>query len=359
MSEKPKRGRRAVRVPAEALLKLMQNMLRAAGCPARVAASVADVFLEADLRGHSIQGLDHMYTVLRDLQSGRIEATATPVVVREKPAAALVDGRHGPGQIAAVFAAELAVRKARRAGCAAVGITRSSDIFMLGYYAERIARAGMIGVVFSNAPPRVHAAGGIDPVLGTNPLAIAIPRGRADPLVVDFATAASASGHIRIASYSGARLPADVALGPDGRPTRNPATALAGALAPLAGHKGFGLALCIGILSGPLVGAAVGASLAGWLRPTGHAGTKGHLIIAVDPAAFGAAAVFGRAVARHLREIKAGRRAARNTAIRLPGERGFAARRDQLRDGVCILPEVWARTRALAASLGVALPRLR
>ena len=78
---------------------------------------------------------------------------------------------------------------------------------MLGYYAERIARAGMVGMVFSNAPPRVHPTGGIDPVLGTNPLAIAIPRGTNDPIVVDFATAASASGHVRIASYTSRRLP--------------------------------------------------------------------------------------------------------------------------------------------------------
>jgi LDH2 family malate/lactate/ureidoglycolate dehydrogenase len=217
----------------------------------------------------------------------------------------------------------------------------------------------MIGIVLSNAPPRVHPPGGIDPVLGTNPLALAIPRGRRDPVVADFATAASASGHVRIAGYTAARLPAGIAIGPDGRATRDPAIAIAGALSPLGGHKGFALGLCVGILSGPLVSAAVGVPLAGWLRPTGRAGPKGHLIIAIDPAAFGAVSLFHRAVARHLREIKSVRRAPGVATIRLPGERGFAARLEQRRTGVRILPEVWARTRSLAASLGVTLPRRR
>jgi LDH2 family malate/lactate/ureidoglycolate dehydrogenase len=359
MRDSRKSAERPVRIPVSELRRLMEDLLKAAGCKARVAAAIADVFLEADLRGHSIQGLDHMFTMLRDLRSGRIDAAATPRIMREKPGSVLVDGRHGPGQIAAKFAVALAVRKARRTGCAAVGITRSSDIFMLGYYAEQIARAGMIGIVFSNAPPRVHPPGGINPVLGTNPLALAIPRGRRDPVVADFATAASASGHVRIAGYTGTRLPPGIAIGPDGRPTRDPAAAIAGALAPLGGHKGFALGLCVGILSGPLVGAAVGAPLAGWLRPTGRAGRKGHFMIAIDPAAFGAVPLFQRSVARHLREVKAVRRAPGVAAIRFPGERGFAARLEQRRNGVRILPEVWARTRSLAESLGVLLPRPR
>src|SRR5947208_828965 len=155
MRDSRKSAGRPVRIAVGDLRRPMEDLLKAAGCKTRVAATIADVFLEADLRGHSIQGLDHMFTMLRDLRSGRIDAAATPRITHDKPGSALVDGRHGPGQIAALFAVALAVRKARRTGCAAVGITRSSDIFMLGYYAERIARAGIIGIVFSNAPPRV------------------------------------------------------------------------------------------------------------------------------------------------------------------------------------------------------------
>jgi L-2-hydroxycarboxylate dehydrogenase (NAD+) len=146
-----------------------------------------------------------------------------------------------------------------------------------------------------------------------------------------------------------------IAIGQDGRPTQDPGLAIAGALAPLGGHKGFALGLCVGILSGPLVGAAVGAPLAGWLRPTGRAGSKGHFMMAIDPTAFGAMKVFQRSVASHLREIKAVRRAP-GAAIRIPGERGFATRLDQKRRGIRISAEVWARTQVLAASLGVALP---
>src|SRR5687767_669984 len=114
MRDSRKSAVRPVRIAVSELRRLMQDLLEAAGCKRSVASAIADVFLEADLRGHSIQGLDHMFTMLRDLRSRRIDARATPRIVRQKPGSALVDGQHGPGHVAMNFAAKLAVRKARR-----------------------------------------------------------------------------------------------------------------------------------------------------------------------------------------------------------------------------------------------------
>src|SRR5690606_8255515 len=148
--------------------------------------------------------------------------------------------------------------------------------------------AGLVGMVFSNAwPPRVHAVGGIDRVLGTNPLAIGIPND-GDPVVVDMATSATAIGHVRMASHAGQGIPPGVAIDGGGKPTTDPAAAIAGALSPLGGAKGFGLGLCVALLSGPVIGAVLGDRLdrvSG--QGDGEAGQRGHLFIALDPAAFG------------------------------------------------------------------------
>ncbi len=344
-------------VDVKVLRDLMERLLAAAGCGSEVAVVAADAFLEADLRGIGLQGLDHMPTMIRGLRNGRIKPDGKPQIVKEGPAFALVDGNYGAGQVAAIFAGDLAVRKAGKAGCSAVGVVNSSDVFMLGFYVERIARAGLIGFAFSDAPPLVHPFGGIERVLGTNPLAIAIPTAEAHPIVLDMATSALSASRIRQAAYHGEDVPEGIGLGPDGRETQDAAEIRQGTIGPLAGHKGFGLGLCVGILSGPLVGAAVGAALAQWLEDApGAAGAKGHFFMAVDPAAFGDAAAFRNAVSAYVSEIKTSRKAPGVTEIRVPGERAFAERERSLRNGVSIYEAVWERTAELAKDLGVQMP---
>lgn len=342
-------------MPAAVLRDLMVRLLTAAGCAPDAAATAAEVFLTADLRGLGVQGLDHLPTMIRNLRSGKINPKGVPRIVREDAAAALVDGAAGPGQVAGIFAADVAVRKASRAGCCAVGIVNSSDMFMLGYYAERIARAGQVGIVVTNAPPLVHPFGGTERILGTNPIAIGIPTVGEHPVLLDIATSALSASRVRQAAYYAELLPPGIAVDPDGRPTRTAAEAAAGAIGPLAGHKGFGLGLCVGILSGPLVGAAVGRALAGWLGNE-PAGAKGHFLVAVDPAAFGDPAAFRAAVSAHLEEVKTSRKAPGVSEIRIPGERAFAEEARRRREGVPVYDVVWARTAKLAAELGVAMP---
>ena len=156
----------------------------------------------------------------------------------------------------------------------------------------------------------------------------------------------------------GEELPVGVAVGPDGLPTRDPHAAFEGAISPLGGHKGFGLGLCIALLSGPLVGAAVGNGLKGWLlTEPGPAASKGHLFAAIDPIHFGDSATFRKRVSAYLDEIRSSHKAPGVTAIRIPGERAFVARTANLRRGsVSVHEVVWARTATVAAELGVTMP---
>ena len=342
------------------LRDFMQRLLQAAGCPNESAGIAADAFLEADLRGIGLQGLDHLPSMIRELRLGHIDPAGMPRIAKDGPAYLLIDGQRGPGQVAAVFATDLAIRKARSAGVCCAGIVNSADIFMIGFYAERIARAGHIGLVFSDAPPLVHPFGGVERVLGTNPLALAFPTEDDHPALIDMATSAMSASRVRQAAYFDEPLPEGVGVDGAGQPSTHAADVRRGAIGPLAGHKGFALGLAVALLSGPLVGAQVVSALKGFLdAASGPAGSKGHLLLAIDPACFGDPQEFRAAVSAYLKEIRSSRKAAGVSEIRVPGERVFAERERSLREGVRIYDVVWENAARLAADLGVAIPELR
>ncbi|UCD83117.1 MAG: Ldh family oxidoreductase [Desulfobacterales bacterium] len=157
----------------------------------------------------------------------------------------MIDGKRGLGQPVALLAVEIATTKAKQTGTASVAVRNSTDIFMIGAYAERLARNGLVGIVLTSGPPLVHPYGGVERMLSTNPIAFGIPRQNEDPLVFDMATSALAASPIRQAAYYNEPLPPGTGSGRDGKPTTVAAEIRRGAISPLAGHKGFGLALCI------------------------------------------------------------------------------------------------------------------
>ena len=339
---------------APVLRQLMEQLLAAAGCGAKAACVTADVLLEADLRGYATHGLLRLPTMIQRLQTGMINHAAQPRIVTERAGSALVDADRSLGPVGALFGARLAARKAKSAGTAAVGVVNGDHICMAGYYVEQIARAGCVGIITSVTQPLVHPLGGTERLLGTNPLAIAIPINGQDPLLLDFATSAIAYGSVLTAKARGDRLPSGVALGPDGNPTTDPGQAAQGALSPFAGHKGFGLCLFLGILAGPMLGAKVGKPLGQAVRD-GHY-DKGDLFVALDPSAFTDPELFTEAVEAHLAEVKSCRKAPGVTEVRLPGERARAEKVHRLRAGVPIEAEVWREVVGIAGKLKVALP---
>jgi L-2-hydroxycarboxylate dehydrogenase (NAD+) len=332
----------------------MERLLGAAGCDADAAHVTADVLLEADLRGYGTHGLLRLPTMIRRIQSGMIDPAARPRVVTERAGSALVDADRALGPVGALFGARLAARKAESAGTAAVGVVNGDHICTAGYYVEQIARAGYVGLITSVTQPLVHPLGGSERLLGTNPLAIAIPVAGRDPLLLDFATSEIAYGSVLAAKARGERLPPGVALAPDGTPTTDPGLAAQGALAPFAGHKGFGLCLFLGLLAGPLLGAKVGKPLGQAVRE-GHY-DKGDLLVALDPAAFTDPSGFRDAVQAHLDEVKFSRKAAGVAEIRIPGERARGERARRLREGVRIEEEVWQEVVGIARELKIPLP---
>ncbi len=348
-------ARPTLMVGTAALRALIEDLLVACACPRDLAEAAAEVFLEAELRGIGVQGIDYLPYLIANLRAGNIDPAGRPRIVKESVASALVDGGNGLGQPAALLASELVARKAHAAGAATVGITRSQDIFMIGYYADRIARAGCVGIVCTSGGPLVHAHGGIKRVLSTNPIAFGVPSDTRDPIVFDMATSALSNARIRQAAYHGEQVPPGSGVDADGRPSTDAATIRKGAISPLAGYKGFGLSLCVAMLSGPLTGSEFGSALAGAIVGE-RAGSQGHFMIAISPASFGDEAAFRAAVSAYVDEVKSSRTAPGAGEIRVPGQRAFAERARRSSGGIPVLDATWAIITDLAAELAVTMP---
>ncbi|MBT5415594.1 MAG: Ldh family oxidoreductase, partial [Rhodospirillaceae bacterium] len=225
--------------PVDQVAKLAEDLLTAAGARHEDARLAAEVFIEADLRGIGLQGIDYMPLAVRALASGRVSGSAVPRIVDESESSLMVDGGGGLIQPTAVFAIDRAIPKAKATGCCAIGLVNASENFMLGYYVERIARAGCIGFATATWAPLVHPWGGMEALLGTNPMAFGFPTQGEDPVIVDLATSALANGRVRQAAYHDGSVPEGTGIGPDGRPTVVAKEIQRGAISPLGGHKGY------------------------------------------------------------------------------------------------------------------------
>jgi LDH2 family malate/lactate/ureidoglycolate dehydrogenase len=228
-------------------------------------------------------------------------------------------------------------------------------------YAERIARADLVGMVYSDdVVPVVHPLGGVEPNIGSNPMAWAVPTPRA-PFVLDFAPCATLPTYVRYTQRYGGKLPEGVAQDAQGRPTTDPAqvtngaghNGTLGAISPL-GNKGYGMLLMIDFLSGALVGADMGMA-----HVNKKGAKKGHLFIAIDPNILGDARTFKAAVGARIDEIKQSKKAPGVKEIRVPGERSHERLEQQRASGMVELDRLcWEDGIKMGRKLGVALPSL-
>lgn len=276
----------AVEVRIDDLRAFATDVLRASGVPQDHAAIVADSIVDAHRRGKGTHGISRLPIYVRKIRQG-LMAPDTPIsIVRDSPVIGVLDAHHGFGQVAGAKAMEMAIERAQGYGVGIIGVRRSNNSGVAGYYAAMAARAQMVGVVLANSAPAIAPTGGRRPVFGTNPLAIAFPGETAEQaIVLDMATSVAARGRIRLAAKNAETIPYGWALDADGQPTTDPASALTGTMLPIGDHKGYGLSLAIDVLAGLLPGAAFG----GHVKPLNHPdepSDNGHLFAAVNITAF-------------------------------------------------------------------------
>jgi LDH2 family malate/lactate/ureidoglycolate dehydrogenase len=335
---------------APAMRGFIADVLKAHGLGEADAARVAELMVEADLTGADAHGIFRLPQYVRRLRAGGSNPRPNITVSRRAPAVAVVEGDNGMGHLVMSKAAEAAVAIAREAGVAWVGARRSNHAGSGAVYACLPLAAGMIGI-YTVVASANHMApwGGSESLLGTNPLAIAIPMGEDDPVVLDMATT--------VVSYALMGTPMPVGWMVDkrtGEPLTDPKRSADGILLPIGGYKGAGLALMLGLLAGPLNRAAFGRDVVDFNADDRTVTETGHVLIALDVARFLDPAEFHREVKRHLEDLRSSARLPGVERIRLPGEMRAARRRDRVANGVPIPPALMVQLDRLAAETGVA-----
>jgi LDH2 family malate/lactate/ureidoglycolate dehydrogenase len=248
--------------PVEALQEFCARVFMHFQVPESDAMQAADVLAAADLRGIDSHGVARVKSYFDLLSEGRINPTPQVKVVRSTPSTATLDGDNGLGLVVGPRANQTAMEMAEKAGSGWVSVMNTNHFGIAGYYVLKAVERDMIGWAMTNSTAIVAPLWGIERMLGTNPIAIAFPGKREPPIVIDMATCTAAYGKIEIALRRGEKVPAGWAIDSLGRVTTEPADVLAGgALLPLGsdrergGHKGYGLAVMVDLLSGALSGA--------------------------------------------------------------------------------------------------------
>ncbi len=318
-------------ISAARLHAFVVTSLTALDVPAADAAVVADSYVEAELKGQSGHGVIRLPFVLKRLSSGLIDPRPAMRIVSESGSAALLDGGNGLGPVVGTRAIGIAFAKARATGVGLCTSRRSNHLGAVGFYVQRVAAEGLIALGFSNTPPAMAPPGGVESVLGTNPIAAAFPT-EDEPVIVDLATSQVARGRILKAAQAHEPIPPDWAVDSEGNVTTDPAAALKGSLRPLGGAKGFALALVVESLSGVLSGSAVGPQVGGTYLQSDSESDVGHTFVVIDPAVFsiGFAARMGE-LAGVIRAVKP---LDPDKPVRLPGDRRRAEFATRMRDGI-------------------------
>lgn len=274
-----------VALSADAVGAAASAALVAVGVPEPDAEVVVTSLLRAELDGASGHGLMRFPVLLERLRVGASSPVADLRPIHEMPAAVVLDAGNAIGQVVAVRAMERAVALARTSGVGLVTVRESTHMGRARDAAVHAASRGMVGLVLSNASPRLVRGAGARRLLGNNPIACAVP-GRERPVVVDVSPGVTTVGSIRLAALEGRPLEEGWALDTEGRPTTDAEAGFAGGMLAIGGHKGWALALMIDLLTGVLSGGAV-ASEVGPTQSTSREQRVSHTFLAVDPAGLG------------------------------------------------------------------------
>ncbi|MDE2356415.1 MAG: Ldh family oxidoreductase, partial [Alphaproteobacteria bacterium] len=262
-------------------------------------------------------------------------------VLRETEVSALYDGGNNNGMIALYHVAKATIEKAKAHGIALVGVTNTWMSGRNAYFVEMIAKEGYAAIHTASSGGAVAPLGGIKPILGTNPIAFAIPAPDGPPLVIDLALSQVARGKIVTAAREGRAIPPDWAVDAEGRPTTDPQAALGGAMVAMGGAKGAALAVMVEVLAGALAGGAFGWEASSFLDDKGGPPGVGQVLLAIDPGAFGGARVVER-VGVLLAEMEA------EDGVRPPGQSRLAARRRAQAEGLAVSDALLTEIKALA-----------
>lgn len=316
------------------------------------ATCAGEAILGADLRGAYTHGLGHVAWYVGMLLSGGVNPAGKPKVLKEAGSTIVVDGDNSLGHVVVTFALDCAVERAVASGVAAVAVTGSNHCGALGYYVARAASRDMIGLVATNAMPTMAPWGGLDRIVGINPIAIGIPAKASPPIVMDTSFGAAARAKIVAHSNEGKSLPDGWAFDAAGNATTDPHAALEGLIAPIGQFKGVGLAIVFGILSTLLSGAAYGSQL-GDLTSGAKPGRDGQFVLALNISSFEDLDKFKSRVDEIVSEVHDSRRVAGVSRLFVPGEQAHEKEIRYRQKGIPVSDSTWRSLLESARRVGI------
>ena len=324
----------------------------AAGLPADDARLVADTLVQADLWGHQSHGVLRLGWYLDRIRNGVMEPVTEPEFEVDAGAVAVINGRDGVGQVLAQRACREAVDRAKKHGIAAVGVHHSNHFGTCMYYTRLGALEGCVVLLTTNGGPAMAPWGGTEKIVGTNPWSVAAPAGSYPPLLVDMANTGVARGKIYLARNKRLPIPLGWALNSRGEPTTDPQEAIDGIILPMAGHKGYAIAVMVDMLSGVLTGSGF---LSGVNSPykTAAKSNCGHLLVAMNIEAFQPLAQFQKRMEDFIAELKAVPPAQGHEQVFYPGEIEAANDARQRREGLLLAEDTVAGLRKIGEETGL------
>ena len=323
------------------------------------AETTAEVMVTTDLMGVNTHGSKQLYLLIENMKQGGLKVNAKPEVINEGPAFAIINGNFAMPMVTATKAMNLAIKKAKETGIAYVGVKGSSHFGAAGFYANMAAKEGLIGLSMSNVDPCMAVPGGVIPHFGTNPIAYAIPTGTDRTVFLDIATSVSAVSKIFAAKTLGKPIPDGWLIDSAGKPTNDPMKYPEDAcILPMAGHKGYGIAVLVEVLSAVVTGALFTLDVPCWVKDFSKPADQGHAFIAIDISKFIPAGDLKARMGRMIDQIHDVPKADGIEKTYLPGEMEWENYDRQIKDGIELPEDVVINLKKLAEELDLDFEKL-
>jgi L-2-hydroxycarboxylate dehydrogenase (NAD+) len=306
------------------------------------------------MQGSDGHGVLRLPMYIKRILAGGINTKPKIKVVHERAAMAVIDGDNAMGHLVVSQAVDLAIKKAKKSGVAWVSTRYSNHAGPASLYSRKALEYDMLGLYFAvgnanHLPPW----GGMDMLLSTNPISASFPTDKEPPIVLDMATTVAAYGKVKAKAKRGEMMPEGWMVDRQGQPLLDPNRAGEGFLLPIGEHKGYGLALMVGLLAGTLGGAAMGKDVIDFNADHLTVTNTGQSILVIDLAAFGDPAVFKQAVDQLSKDIKQSQRLPGVERIWLPGEQSHNKRVQAQELGIPVSSVLVNELNALADQLGI------
>jgi len=334
--------------------RFISSALQSAKVPLRDADITASLMVKSDLAGADGHGIFRLPAYLKRIRAGGINLHPNIHIEREQGATALINGDNALGHLVMNKAVDLAIEKVKQHSVCWIGSHYGNHSGAASVYVRKLAEHGYIGIYMAVGNANHMAPwGGIDLLLSTNPIAIAVPAGDHPIVLLDIATTVAAYGKVKVAAQKGESIPEGWMIDRQGNSITDPQKSAEGSLLPIGGYKGYGLAVMIGLLAGALNNAAVGKGTIDFNAHHDLITNTGQTIIAIDPTAFGDKDAFIGRVIDLVEDLKSSSTLPGVKEIRVPGDGAAKTMVERTKAGIPISPELLEALNTCAKECGI------